>query len=965
VTGLRVAVLGQPRVEVDGAPLEVDTRKAVALLVYLATTDGASSREALATLLWPDSDRGRGLATLRRTLSSLNRALGGRWLHTDRANVSLVADGCWADVRAFRQALEPRPHDHPVPEPCSACLGDLEEAVGLYRDEFLAGFSLRDNEVFDDWQRQVADELRRQAASALDLIVAARTRRGELDEAAASAARRLELEPLHEPTHRQLVLLHAWRGRRADAIRQYERCRELLARDLGLDPLAETTALYEAVRAGRAPRPPVLRPGAGPVSGASARPPSPERSVARLVGRDDELQTLLSAHAAVRGSGCGTVIAVEGEVGIGKTTLLDAFADAVRRRGATVVSVHGREAERSLAYGVVADAVRGAAAGAELPDTVPGGWLAETARVVPELREAYPDLEPAPALDLPETRRRLLEGVRRTLLGGLVGPGTGVLVVDDAHWVDDASLDALLYVADRVEDADCCVAFAWDAAALPPGHRLRRLVVDLTRRGVGVQVTLPRLRPTAVAELVAADGHADPHGSFAERLLRETGGLPLLLTGFLRDLPPGGPDEDDEWRVPATARELLDARLEGLSDAARDLAVTAAVYARPLDLDALLGASDLRGTRAVAALEELLRAGILEEHLDVAPRTAPRYDFAMPALRSSVYEDASAARLRLVHGRVADALAQLADLVTPADLAAVAQHLRHAGRDREAAARFSEAAVAARKVVALDEAADHLRSALALGHDASGRLHETLGELETLRGDYPAALRAYRIAVEALTDPSDRPRLALRLAEIHQRRGDWAAAEQRLREALEQLPPGADALAARLHAELAVTAHRQGQRAAARELAGEALQLAEAAEDAQARAIARNTLGMVARADGDLDAAMAHLEHARQLAEELGDPAAAVAALNNLALTCADRGERPRALELAKTALARCRRGGDRHHEAALLNNLADQLHAAGRHEEARTHLEQAVTRFTEIGHPDRLEPEIWKLVDW
>jgi tetratricopeptide (TPR) repeat protein len=90
-----------------------------------------------------------------------------------------------------------------------------------------------------------------------------------------------------------------------------------------------------------------------------------------------------------------------------------------------------------------------------------------------------------------------------------------------------------------------------------------------------------------------------------------------------------------------------------------------------------------------------------------------------------------------------------------------------------------------------------------------------------------------------------------------------------------------------------------------------------------------------------------------------------VAALNNLALSLGAQGRTEEAMETAGIALELCARLGDRHREAALRNNLADLCHAAGREEESMAHLKRAVEIFAEIGEGDRLQPEIWKLVEW
>src|SRR5919198_2587842 len=139
---LRLALLGPPRVEVDGAPLRVDTRKAVALLAYLACSGRRHARDEVALLLWPDGDDAHARAALRRTLSALNQALGGEVrVGADRTALELLAPGMDLDVRRFRELLRcGAEHGHEPERACPACAGPLAEAVALQRGDFMAGF---------------------------------------------------------------------------------------------------------------------------------------------------------------------------------------------------------------------------------------------------------------------------------------------------------------------------------------------------------------------------------------------------------------------------------------------------------------------------------------------------------------------------------------------------------------------------------------------------------------------------------------------------------------------------------------------------------------------------------------------------------------------------------------------------------------------------------------------------------
>jgi tetratricopeptide (TPR) repeat protein len=151
-------------------------------------------------------------------------------------------------------------------------------------------------------------------------------------------------------------------------------------------------------------------------------------------------------------------------------------------------------------------------------------------------------------------------------------------------------------------------------------------------------------------------------------------------------------------------------------------------------------------------------------------------------------------------------------------------------------------------------------------------------------------------------------------------------------------------------------------------LANEALGAEAGNDDARTAGAASRLSGLVALRRGELDAARTALRRALAGAGHGGgvDPVASIAARNGLALVEAAAGDHDAAIALLVETLAECRRTGETHLEAAVENNLADQLHAAGRADEAMEHLKRAVALFAEVGgRPGELEPEIWKLVSW
>ena len=204
---LALYLLGPPRIERDGVTVQIRRRNVIALLVYLAVTGRSHSRDTLATLFWPEHDQSGARAGLRRTLASLKKALGGEWLEVSRESLGLCPGAdVWLDMVRFQKHLaECQTHGHGSEQICPACLSSLEDAVTLYQDDFLSGFTLRGSAGFDEWQFFQTESLRQELALALKRLVWGHSTQGAHELAIPYARRWLSLDPLHEPAHRQLM----------------------------------------------------------------------------------------------------------------------------------------------------------------------------------------------------------------------------------------------------------------------------------------------------------------------------------------------------------------------------------------------------------------------------------------------------------------------------------------------------------------------------------------------------------------------------------------------------------------------------------------------------------------------------------------------------------------------------------------------------------------------------------------
>jgi len=312
---LSLYLLGSPRLELNDQVVKVDRRKAIALAAYLAIAGGGRPRESLAALFWPQLDQKRSRAALRRTLATLKAGIGPEWLSIERESLALEShDDLWIDVEQFENLLaQCKIHSHQSDQVCQECLNPLSQAIELYRDDFMAGFTLRDSPGFDDWQLFQREALRRKLNNALERVINCYTANKQFEQAISYAQRWLALEPLHEPAHRQLMQLYVWVDQPTAALRQYQECVRQLKSELGMQPQQATTQLCQAIRDNQLPAPQVSPRFWSALSQAQQLPVQPTP----FLGRESELADI--AHFFKDPD--RRLLTIVGLGGIGKTRL--------------------------------------------------------------------------------------------------------------------------------------------------------------------------------------------------------------------------------------------------------------------------------------------------------------------------------------------------------------------------------------------------------------------------------------------------------------------------------------------------------------------------------------------------------------------------------------------------------------------------------------------------------------------
>ncbi|MGH9265399.1 MAG: BTAD domain-containing putative transcriptional regulator, partial [Acidimicrobiales bacterium] len=739
---LRIKVLGG--LSVDGLDeRRIGSRKGRRLLAMLVLARGSPvSVDRLADALWGDDQPARPSEQVAVLVSRLRTVLGGPRLPRSDAGYALRYDWLDLDELATRIAEAER---RLRAGQASAARAAAEAALAVARGPLLAGEDA-------EWVALDRSAAERLVARARLMLAEAAVAAGDHGTAVSTAEDLLAADPYDEAALRALMRAHAAAGRSASALAAYSRTRERLGEDLGVPPSDETEALHDTIVTG----------------GATAA--APVRPTTQLVGRDAELAQLKEAVAMAH-SGVPSCVVVEGEAGIGKTTLLDAAAGWAASEGHLVLRCRCDAFARDLPLQPILD---GLVAGlrAAGPDHA-GAALGPDAAVLEPLLGWRPlgrTTQGATVMVDPTAGRAVLSAALLATVARLAGTAVAVVTVDDLHLADAATLE-------------------WMALAV---RRSERLAVLGARRPAGPPVP-PTARIVPLGPLTTDEAALLVGRDRAEELHTRSGGNPLFLLELLRS-----PDD-----LPTSVRQAVIARAEALGAEEAGTLRNAAVLGPDLDVDLLATVIGCPVAELLTRVETAVTEGLLAER-------GTNYAFAHDLIRDSLAAGVSAARRAWVHREAARALAAR----PTADPTQVAWHARLGGDDALAVEALMTAAATARaryehpegerllsEAIDLRDAAevrlararlrmsrwdlagagDDAERALALGAGAAGL--ETAGWIAYYRRDWEAARRFAQEGAARESDGDLRASCLALAGRLSHSTGDLHAAEIRLTEA--------------------------------------------------------------------------------------------------------------------------------------------------------------------------------------
>ena len=676
---LRVRVLGELELELDGRPLMLPSRRpARALLGWLALHPGVHARAKVAARLWPNVRDESARVSLRSALVALRSAIGpaaDRALIATRADVGLADEPeVWVDAREFERRL---------------AAGQVEAAIELCGGELLADFD-------DDWVLTARDEHRAREGEALGSLVDAAATRGEHRTAIALARRRAGLDPFDESAHRALIGLLLSVGDRGAALATYQRLAERLSRELGVAPSPATRAVLATPMQTGAPAPQgaLDRP---------PRPPLPSRVVAAarngpLLGRERELARLRELWTRSRPEDRAVAL-VTGEPGIGKTRLVSEFAAELGPDRVRVLYGAARE-EALVPYEPLVECLREPLhERLELPNEA-----APLAALVPELTPAE---DPGHPIGEPgrDALLRLFDAFGLTL-DAIAGARPLLLILEDLHWAEAPTIRLLVHLATRPGGSPQALLVTYRDTEVDERHPLAVGLAALHRTLPVEPIALEGIDTDSVAAMLRHAPAAGISPDAAPALRERTGGNPFFIEQMLRggEQLAGGPAATGVGHVVAR-------RVAALGKAAQPILDAAAVAGTEFELSLLAEALD----RPVGAVLDVLDAAQRARLVTEAPDEPGGYTFVHAIVRDTLAGALTGGRRAHIHDLLAQILERRAESDPDGYLLAAARHALDAAAgpsDPERAAALAQrAADRAGAVLAHEDAAELLRRA--------------------------------------------------------------------------------------------------------------------------------------------------------------------------------------------------------------------------------------------------------------
>ena len=653
----------------------------------------------------------------------------------------------------------------------------------------------------------------------------------------------------------------------------------------------------------------------------------------RIVGREHELAEVRRLWERAK-MGEGQALLISGEPGIGKSRLAREMITLVEVSGGLAL-VGECYAEGGAPYAPFAQIFRRAliniapsnttitnTTNAPFPTHLSPFVLADIISVTPDLQMIYPAISPNPRLDPQAEQQRLFENVL-AFFSALSRQKPCLVLIEDAHWADQASLALLRHLARRFHGQRILIIATYREVELDEARPLREILFSLNRERLASRMKITRLDRSATRQMLTALLDEPPSETLVDGIYHETEGNPFFIEEVCKALVESGDlyfdnghwtlPKADELQLPQSVRVTIQERLGKLPLEQQELLRLAAILGREFDFETLATASEQDEDRLIDALEQAERSQLIEE---MGSAKGGSFRFVHALIPLTLVEGLSGLRRRKLHKQAAEVIEKL----YPDNLESLAYQYTQAEIPEKALHYLKKAGDRARSRYANDDAIHYYTNALEFSEISDRERFGLLADrtavyhLVAQRGPQLNDLKEMQALAEALDD--DRLRFESLISLI-----DFYTATDFTR---------------------------------TRQPSQEALELAEQMNDPECQGRALYRLANEAWRDGDYRRSIDYLKPALEKFQQSGQPGESIPCLHLLSLDYLNQGEHAPGQAAAERAVELSRQLNDRQQEAISLRRLGIVLNAQERKGEALSLYQQALALHREVG--DRAE---------
>ncbi len=661
----------------------------------LLHSDLPLNKKQLAFQFWPDSTEQQALTNLRKILFELKKILPAADDHLEVKDGHIIwhsNESCHIDVMEFEKKIN------------SHKQSDLKQALDVYQGEFLPGF-------YDDWIIERREKLSMQYASLLKKMIELHEQKREFEDAIAYAKRYLQLDRLSENAHLTIARIHIMNGNINAARKQFLDMETILRNELDVPPSDEVIKAFKKLLNDENIR-------SGDDSGDYNR-----RHSVPMIGRKKEWGLLLEAKEKAN-QRVPYLVILEGESGIGKTRLAEEFSLWAVSQGIQTYSTHCYPSGESSPYEPVMNWLEGV-----IVDHMDKGSLAELSRIIPALKERYPDLPAPEPLSEPGQIRNWFNAIETAL----INHKSTLLILDDIQWSDKETIKMIEYFLRTDQPSPLLILGTLRTGTIHRHSFIQEFLDSLHKRRQLIKITLELFTAEETELMVKSLSDKNDLLLRSKQIHDQSGGNPLFISEITRSAESATYQSGYGTNV----LSIMARRLADLSESVQRLIGVLTVLGKPASLPFLSSVAK-SPDQTVENIEQLLQMRILRRLENGL------FDFYHDQWREAARLRIEQSRIQLLHGMVARAM-EKQERKQRFTSAEIAYHLEKAGYEHEAVPYYEKAVMEAKEIYAHDQVVHYCSKLLPyVEKQKQLKLLTIMAEAFRLSGKWSEAEKAYR-----------------------------------------------------------------------------------------------------------------------------------------------------------------------------------------------------------------------------